>query len=236
VSYIFISDLHLDESRPDVTEAFFSFIKNVANRAEGFYILGDLFEVWLGDDNNSVLNQNIISALKALSVPRFIMHGNRDFLIGKTFCQQTGFTLLPDPTRVLLFDRPVLLMHGDSLCTRDVEYIKVRNILRNPAFQNDLLSKSLQERMVIASGARNQSKEHTRQTKIDIMDVTHEEVISEMQQHEVQLLIHGHTHRPDTHYVPEVLGQRAVLGDWDTQGWFIELTEAGFNLESFSIS
>ena len=236
MSYIFISDLHLDESRPDVTEAFFSFIKNVANRAEGFYILGDLFEVWLGDDNNSVLNQNIISALKALSVPRFIMHGNRDFLIGKTFCQQTGFTLLPDPTRVLLFDRPVLLMHGDSLCTRDVEYIKVRNILRNPAFQNDLLSKSLQERMVIASGARNQSKEHTRQTKIDIMDVTHEEVISEMQQHEVQLLIHGHTHRPDTHYVPEVLGQRAVLGDWDTQGWFIELTEAGFNLESFSIS
>ncbi|RPG51178.1 MAG: UDP-2,3-diacylglucosamine diphosphatase [Gammaproteobacteria bacterium TMED1] len=233
---MFISDLHLDESRPDVTEAFFSFIKNVANRAEGFYILGDLFEVWLGDDNNSVLNQNIISALKALSVPRFIMHGNRDFLIGKTFCQQTGFTLLPDPTRVLLFDRPVLLMHGDSLCTRDVEYIKVRNILRNPAFQNDLLSKSLQERMVIASGARNQSKEHTRQTKIDIMDVTHEEVISEMQQHEVQLLIHGHTHRPDTHYVPEVLGQRAVLGDWDTQGWFIELTEAGFNLESFSIS
>ena len=236
MSYIFISDLHLDESRPDVTEAFFSFIKNVANRAEGFYILGDLFEVWLGDDNNSVLNQNIISALKALSVPRFIMHGNRDFLIGKTFCQQTGFTLLPDPTRVLLFDRPVLLMHGDSLCTRDVEYIKVRNILRNPAFQNDLLSKSLQERMVIASGARNQSKEHTRQTKIDIMDVTHEEVISEMQQHEVQLLIHGHTHRPDTHYVPEVLGQRAVLGDWDTQGWFVELTEGGFNLESFSIS
>ena len=236
MSYIFISDLHLDESRPDVTEAFFSFIKNVANRAEGFYILGDLFEVWLGDDNNSVLNQNIISALKALSVPRFIMHGNRDFLIGKTFCQQTGFTLLPDPTRVLLFDRPVLLMHGDSLCTRDVEYMKVRNMLRNPAFQNDLLSKSLQERMVIASGARNQSKEHTRQTKIDIMDVTHEEVISEMQQHEVQLLIHGHTHRPDTHYVPEVLGQRAVLGDWDTQGWFIELTEAGFNLESFPIS
>lgn len=236
MSYIFISDLHLDESRPDVTEAFFSFIKNVANRAEGFYILGDLFEVWLGDDNNSVLNQNIISALKALSVPRFIMHGNRDFLIGKTFCQQTGFTLLPDPTRVLLFDRPVLLMHGDSLCTRDVEYIKVRNMLRNPAFQNDLLSKSLQERVVIASGARNQSKEHTRQTKMDIMDVTHEEVISEMQQHEVQLLIHGHTHRPDTHYVPEVLGQRAVLGDWDTQGWFIELTEAGFNLESFPIS
>ena len=236
MSYIFISDLHLDESRPDVTEAFFSFIKNVANRAEGFYILGDLFEVWLGDDNNSVLNQNIISALKALSVPRFIMHGNRDFLIGKTFCQQTGFTLLPDPTRVLLFDRPVLLMHGDSLCTRDVEYMKVRNMLRNPAFQNDLLSKSLQERVVIASGARNQSKEHTRQTKMDIMDVTHEEVISEMQQHEVQLLIHGHTHRPDTHYVPEVLGQRAVLGDWDTQGWFIELTEAGFNLESFSIS
>ena len=236
MSYIFISDLHLDESRPDVTEAFLSFINSVANRAEGFYILGDLFEVWLGDDNNSVLNQNIVSALEALSVPRFIMHGNRDFLIGKTFCQQTGFTLLPDPTRVLLFDRPVLLMHGDSLCTRDVEYIKVRNMLRNPAFQHDLLSKSLQERMVIASGARNQSEEHTRQTKMDIMDVTHEAVISEMQQYEVQLLIHGHTHRPDTHYVPEVLGQRAVLGDWDTQGWFIELTEAGFNLESFPIS
>ena len=109
-------------------------------------------------------------------------------------------------------------------------------MLRNPAFQHDLLSKSLQERMVIASGARTQSEEHTRQTKMDIMDVTHEAVISEMQQYEVQLLIHGHTHRPDTHCVPEVLGQRAVLGDWDTQGWFIELTEAGFNLESFPIS
>ncbi|MEE2735356.1 MAG: UDP-2,3-diacylglucosamine diphosphatase [Pseudomonadota bacterium] len=236
MSYIFISDLHLDESRPDVTEAFFSFIKNVANRADGFYILGDLFEVWVGDDNDSELSQNVISELKTLSVPRFIMHGNRDFLIGKAFCEQTGFTLLPDPTRVLFFDRPVLLMHGDSLCTLDIEYMKIRKMLRNHVFQKDLLSKSLKERMVIASGARDRSKAHTRQSKMDIMDVTQEEVILEMQQHEVQLLIHGHTHRPDTHKVPEVLGHRAVLGDWDTKGWFLELTEDSFNLQSFPIS
>ena len=235
MSYIFISDLHLDESRPDVTDAFFEFIKNVASKAERFYILGDLFEYWLGDDDNSSLNENIISVLKKLSMPRFIMHGNRDFLIGKAFCEQTGFTLLPDPTRVVLFSKPVLLMHGDSLCTRDEEYIKVRKILRNPVFQKDLLSKSLQERNLIASTARIQSKEHTTQTKMEIMDVTQEEVISEMRQHEVQLLIHGHTHRPDTHDVPEVRGKRAVLGDWDAFGWFLELTRDGFNLESFPI-
>ena len=127
-------------------------------------------------------------------------------------------------------------MHGDSLWTLDIEYMKIRKMLRNPDFQSDLLSKSLKERMVIASGARDRSKAHTRQSKMDIMDVTQEEVILEMQQHEVQLLIHGHTHRPDAHKVPEVLGHRAVLGDWDTKGWFIELTEDSFNLRSFPIS
>ena len=236
MSYIFISDLHLEESRPDVTQAFLTFIENISNRAERLYILGDFFEVWLGDDNDSLLNQSVIAALKSLSMPRFIMHGNRDFLIGEAFCKQTGFTLLPDPTRLLLFNEPVLLMHGDSLCTGDVEYIKIRGMLRNPKFQKELLSKSLQERANIAANARNQSKKHTRQTKIDIMDVTQEEVVASMKKNGSQLLIHGHTHRPDVHNVPQVNGQRVVLGDWDSHGWFLELTKEGFSLESFPIS
>ncbi|MFL2529870.1 MAG: UDP-2,3-diacylglucosamine diphosphatase [Candidatus Azotimanducaceae bacterium] len=230
-----MSDLHLDESRPHVTQAFLTFIENISHRAERLYILGDFFEVWPGDDNDSLLSQSIISALKSLSMPRFIMHGNRDFLIGEAFCKQTGFTLLPDPTRLLLFNEPVLLMHGDSLCTGDVEYIKIRDMLRNPKFQKELLSKSLQDRATIAANARNQSREHTRQTKIDIMDVTQEEVVTSMKKNGSQLLIHGHTHRPNVHNVPQINGQRVVLGDWDTHGWFLELTKEGFSLESFPI-
>ena len=116
-----------------------------------------------------------------------------------------------------------------------MEYIKIRDMLRNPKFQKELLAKSLQERANIAANARNQSKKHTRQTKIDIMDVTQEEVVTSMKKNGSQLLIHGHTHRPDVHNVPQVNGQRVVLGDWDSHGWFLELTKEGFSLESFPI-
>ena len=236
MSHIFISDLHLDESRPDITQAFLHFLETTAVDAERLYILGDFFEVWLGDDDNSPFNQSIISALASLPMPRFIMHGNRDFLIGQTFCEQTGFELLTDPTRLTLFDSPVLLMHGDSLCTRDEEYIKVRAMARNPDFQAQLLSKSLEERAAIAASARTQSKDHTRETAMDIMDVTPSEVVKVMQEQEVPLLIHGHTHRPQVHEVPEAPGQRVVLGDWDSKGWYLEMDKSGFSLESFPIT
>ncbi|HAK53376.1 MAG TPA: UDP-2,3-diacylglucosamine diphosphatase [Gammaproteobacteria bacterium] len=236
MSYIFISDLHLDETRPDITQAFLHFLENTAVNAERLYILGDFFEVWLGDDDNSPFNQSIISALASLPMPRFIMHGNRDFLIGQRFCEQTGFELLTDPTRLTFFDRPVLLMHGDSLCTRDEEYMKVRAMARYPDFKAELLSKSLEERAAIAASARTQSKDHTRETAMDIMDVTPSEVVKVMREQEVPLLIHGHTHRPQVHEVPEARGQRVVLGDWNTKGWYLEMDKSGFSLQSFPIS
>ena len=236
MSYIFISDLHLDETSPDITQAFMHFIENTAVDAEKLYILGDFFEVWLGDDHDNPFNQRIMTALASLSMPKFIMHGNRDFLIGQNFCEQTGFELLPDPTRLTLFNTPVLLMHGDSLCTRDEDYMEVRAMLRNPAFQAELLGKSLEERAAIASDARSQSKQHTRESAMDIMDVTPSEVVRVMQTQNVPLLIHGHTHRPQIHDVPEVKGQRVVLGDWNTKGWYLDMDQNGFSLESFPIA
>jgi UDP-2,3-diacylglucosamine hydrolase len=239
VSHIFISDLHLEEGRPEITDAFLHFLQNTAAQSEQFYILGDFFEVWLGDDHVSPFNDTIINALAALTMPRFIMHGNRDFLIGSRFCEQTGFTLLADPSSLQIYDQPVLLMHGDSLCTGDQEYMKVRRTARDPSFQRQLLAKSIEERAAFASHARGKSKQHTRETAMDIMDVTPSEVTRHMQNHDVSLFIHGHTHRPAIHEVSDeagaLLGQRVVLGDWDKQGWYFEISENEFELRAFDI-
>lgn len=237
MSQLFISDLHLMDARPDIANAFLEFLGNRAKDADALYILGDFFEVWLGDDDDRPFNRHVIDALAALDVPKFLMHGNRDFLLGEDFCQASGATLLPDPTVIDLYGRPALLMHGDSLCTRDEQYMAVRKMLRDPAVQADLLSKSLEERQVIAQGARTDSKAHTRETADDIMDVTPEEVVREMETNGVDLLIHGHTHRPMVHDVALSSGsaQRVVLGDWDELGWYLQVDESGFRLESFGI-
>ncbi len=237
VSYIFISDLHLDEQRPDITQAFVHFINNKAASAERFFILGDLFEVWLGDDHASDFNKLIKDTLAGLTMPCYIMHGNRDFLISVDFCRETGFELLPDPTNTILFDKPCLLMHGDSLCTGDQQYMEVRRLLRNPDTQRDLLSQSLEERAAFANRARSKSRQHTRETAMDIMDVTPDEVTRVMQEHDVKLLIHGHTHRPCIHDVnsEEYKGTRIVLGDWDKKGWYLELDQTSYSLNSFDI-
>tara|TARA_R110002110_G_scaffold122488_1_gene298759 strand:- start:24 stop:740 length:717 start_codon:yes stop_codon:yes gene_type:complete len=235
---ILISDLHLDEARPDLTAGFLKFLDSGLDDADSLYILGDFFEVWLGDDHHTAFNQSIIDALSALTLPIYFMHGNRDFLIGQDFCQAVGATLLPDPSIVELANEPVLLMHGDSLCTGDVEYMKVRQMLRNPAVQQDLLGKSLEERAAIARQARGDSKAHTRETAADIMDVTPSEVVAVMQEAGVKTLIHGHTHRPATHQVELAdgqQGQRIVLGDWDRLGWRLVAGESGFTLESFEL-
>jgi UDP-2,3-diacylglucosamine hydrolase len=225
MSLLFISDLHLDEDRPDITAGFKNFLVKYAPEAEKLYILGDFFEVWLGDDHETLFNSEIIQLLSDLSMPKFIMHGNRDFLLGEAFCQQTGCELLADPTVIEFAGKSILLMHGDSLCTQDTEYMAVRQMLRNPDVQKDLLSKSLQERAAIARGARDQSKEHTRETAADIMDVTMSEVERVMQENEVRLMIHGHTHRPAIHEL-QVSGEpakRIVLGDWGEFGWCLSL-------------
>lgn len=225
---LFISDLHLEESRPDITEAFLGFLKDKAPGAEELYILGDFFEAWIGDDERTPLQEQIAAALREVSATGteiFLMHGNRDFLIGNEFCSRAGATLLDDPTVVDLYGTPTLLMHGDSLCTADVEYQKFRANMRSPQWQQMILQRPLADRQQMArqlreiSMAKNQGKEET------IMDVTPEEVVKEMEAHGVQRLIHGHTHRPAEHELA-ANGQpakRIVLGDWDTHVWWLKV-------------
>jgi len=228
VTTLFISDLHLEESRPDITDAFLAFLKDRAMGVERLYILGDFFEAWIGDDERTPLQQTVAAALKEVSesgTDIFLMHGNRDFLIGEDFCNRAGATLLDDPTVVDLYGTPTLLMHGDSLCTADVEYQKFRANMRNPQWQQMILARPLEDRQQMArqlreiSMAKNQGKAET------IMDVTPEEVIKEMEAHGVQRLIHGHTHRPAIHEL-QANGKdarRIVLGDWDQNVWWLEI-------------
>ena len=238
MSKLFISDLHLDENRPEICAAFYQFLNNEAQKADELYILGDFFEVWLGDDHQTTFNQEVINALADLETPIFIMHGNRDFLLGGSFCEQTGSTLLVDPTVIDINGEPVLLMHGDSLCTQDKQYMLARQQLRDENFQRDFLSKTIAERQVIADSIRDESKELTRETADNIMDVTPTEVEMAMTAHHSRTLIHGHTHRPGVHdlTLDTVPAQRIVLGDWDRQGWFLESSRKGLNLVSFEIA
>lgn len=237
MTQLLISDLHLEESRPDLTAAFVDFLENRGKAAEALYILGDLFEFWLGDDHDTAFNRQVIEALRNLDVPKFFMHGNRDFLVGEDFRSATGVTLLEDPSVAVLAGKRVLLMHGDTLCTMDEAYMSLRPILRDPAVQADFLSKSIPERNALVRGVRAQSQEYTREAASDIMDVTPAEVVKVMSEHDVDLMIHGHTHRPDVHRLT-VLGrpaQRIVLGDWDKRGWYIEAQDGDFALRSFDI-
>ena len=224
---LFISDLHLEESRPDITRAFLSFLEQQAAGVESLYILGDFFEAWIGDDERTPLQEQVAGALRQLSdsgTRLFLMHGNRDFLIGDDFCARAGATLLDDPTVIDLYGTPTLLMHGDSLCTADVEYQKFRANMRNPQWQQMILQRPLKDRQQMArqlreiSMAKNQGKEEF------IMDVTPEEVVKDMERHQVQRLIHGHTQRPAVHELT-ANGQparRIVLGDWDQNVWWLE--------------
>lgn len=234
---IFISDLHLQAELPHITQGFLDFLTKQVGPDDSLYILGDFFEVWLGDDDKSAFNQTIIDALAARDNQIYLMHGNRDFLIGEEFAKSVGATILPDPSIIDIGHEKILLMHGDSLCTRDTEYMKARLLLRDPAFQKDFLSKSLEERRIFATSVREQSKEHNRDTESEIMDVTPEEVVSVMQSHGIRTLIHGHTHRPAIHdlIIDGAGAKRYVLGDWDKLGWCIKLDGNDLKLESFAI-
>ena len=224
---LFISDLHLEESRPDITEAFLGFLNGTASGVDQLYILGDFFEAWIGDDERTPLQEQIAAALRKLrdsGTDIFLMHGNRDFLIGEDFCKRAGATLLDDPTVIDLHGTPTLLMHGDSLCTADVEYQKFRANMRNPQWQQMILQRPLEDRQQMArqlreiSMAKNQGKEEF------IMDVTPEEVVKDMEAHGVQRMIHGHTHRPAVHELIAngLPAKRIVLGDWDKNIWWLE--------------
>ena len=238
---LLISDLHLEEKRPDITRAFLLFLATRARQAEALYILGDFFEVWIGDDGMTPFQHEIAGALRELSEAGtriYLMHGNRDFLIGKRFCREAGCILLSDPHKVQMNGEPVLLMHGDSLCTLDVGYMKLRRWLRNPLSLLILRNLPLSTRQKLARKLRNESRAQTRMKASDIVDVTPEEVVRIMAEYGVRTLIHGHTHRPAVHelIVNGQAARRIVLGDWDRQGWALQIDDEGFNQAPFELT
>jgi UDP-2,3-diacylglucosamine hydrolase len=217
--YLFIADLHLSAKRQETLALFLRFLQERAPRADALYILGDLFDAWIGDDDESELANRVRAGLKALTAggtPVYIQHGNRDFLIGDAFCAATGATLLDETEVVDLDGHPTLLMHGDLLCTDDTDYQQARLMLRSPAFIQDFLSRPLAERAALAAEYRRKSGEATSLKAEDIMDVNPQTVADYLRHHEVDRLIHGHTHRPGDH-VHQVGGRPAsrwVLAEW----------------------
>jgi len=243
---LLISDLHLHPDEPAIAQGFLAYLQREARHAEALYILGDLFEAWIGDDYQGEFETRILEALKRLSdagTRLYFMHGNRDFLIGDGFAAATGATLLPDPSVVALGGEPggerTLLMHGDSLCTRDEAYMAFRAKARDPQWQTQILALPVEQRLTLAKQIRQQSGEANSNKAEDIMDVTPAEVVRRMAECGVRTLIHGHTHRPDVHRL-EVDGQsaqRIVLGDWHSdRGWQVRVDDRTAPLlESFPL-
>lgn len=220
---IIISDLHLEEGRPDIADLFLRFLQTETRHANALYILGDFFEVWIGDDDLTSFNLSIMNALRETrqrGLPIYIMHGNRDFLIGKKFIKMTGCQLLPDEYVTNLSGVPTLMMHGDTLCTDDIKYMKFRKKMRNWFVQKFILMKSLKSRRSIAKHYREVSKAHVSTVPDYIMDVNQNEVERVMLKHSVFQLIHGHTHRKAVHSfcLNDIPAARTVLGPWHEYG------------------
>lgn len=230
---LFISDLHLCASRPNITAAFIDFLQHNASKVNALYILGDLFEYWAGDDDMSdAFNLQIISAFKTLAASGtqiFFMHGNRDFLIADDFCQAAGIILLPDPSIIDLHGQKVLLSHGDDLCTDDFAYQQFRAQVRDKQWQTDFLSQPLQVRKKQIEAIRMRSEQEKSQKSSTIMDVNSDAVNALIRKYHPDLLIHGHTHRPNRHSISldGKLITRWVLGDWYEQGSFLACDESG---------
>jgi UDP-2,3-diacylglucosamine hydrolase len=232
VKTLFISDLHLDPASPAIARQFLAFLDGEAREADALYILGDLFEVWLGDDDPAPASREIVAALRRLTdarVPCFVMHGNRDFLIGPRFCRETGAVLIPDGTVIELYGERILLMHGDVLCTDDASYQRLRRIVRHPVLQWTLRHLGLERRRALAQKMRAGSRMHVDSTAAAIMDVNAEAVSDALRRSAVQTLVHGHTHRPAIHVlaVDGSPARRIVLGDWYTQGSVLEWSAGG---------
>ncbi|WP_018234025.1 UDP-2,3-diacylglucosamine diphosphatase [Thioalkalivibrio thiocyanodenitrificans] len=234
---LFISDLHLDPERPHILALFERFLREDAAGADALYILGDLFEYWIGDDDDAPHLEGIAAGLRALSsrgVPLYFAHGNRDFLLGEAFARSTGMRLLAEETVVDLYGRRALLMHGDSLCTDDHEYMAFRDMVRDSDWQSDFLARPLDRRRVEAEAARERSRENGRTKAPEITDVSLPAVEDAMRRHGVTLLIHGHTHRPKIHEftMDGQPAQRVVLADWYETGGMLRVTPEGMRLET----
>ena len=232
----FISDIHLSDKHPELTQAFYTFLKESKEACTHLFILGDLFEAWIGDDDSTPLIQEIKSALREFTTngpETFFIHGNRDFLIGQTFAEETGITILPDPYSLVINEQKIVISHGDFLCTDDVDYITFRNQVRTQEWQSDFLQKPLSEREAIAASMRDASQEATAEKSNTITDVNLDAVNSFIDEHKPDFFIHGHTHRPDIHEAGT--SKRIVLGDWGDYGWFLYINEEKYSLEKFLI-
>ncbi len=226
---LFIADLHLSGERPHIIRLFRNFLKKEARQADALYILGDLFEAWLGDDAvppDMIDVLHDINHLTKSDVPVYVMVGNRDFLLGAEFENMTGCTLLPDPSIVNLYGTDTLLMHGDTLCTDDIDYQTIRKQIRSPQWRQAILAKSIEERVQIAREARAESRARTREKSDDIMDVNAQAVENVFRTHGVTRLIHGHTHRPAVHnsIINDKAVTRIVLGDWYNKASVLRIT------------
>ncbi len=235
---LFIADLHLQTEEPAITAGFLRFLQGEARHADALYILGDLFEAWIGDDDPNPLHREIAIAIKALvdsGVPCFFVHGNRDFLLGKRYARDCGMTLLAEETVLDLYGRNILIMHGDTLCTDDTGYLAFRAKVHNPWIQTLFLAVPLFIRSRIAAKMRAGSKAANSSKSMTIMDVNPQAVASVMAKHQVQWLIHGHTHRPYMHdlTVNDKPAHRVVLGAWHTEGSMIKVTPDGVELIAF---
>jgi UDP-2,3-diacylglucosamine hydrolase len=237
VSTLFISDLHLSGERENITNLFIDFLDKRASKADALYILGDLFEVWMGDDMILPDYVPCINKMKQLTdngLPLYVMQGNRDFLMAEQFSSLSGASLIDDPTVIDLYGTPTLLMHGDTLCTDDIDYQKFRTMIRDPLWQKDFLAKTSDERLAMAAKLREASKDAMSNKTMDIMDVNQDAVEKAMLDHGIHQLIHGHTHRPAIHnfMTNKQDMKRIVLGDWYEQGSVLVCDEKGCELES----
>lgn len=239
----FISDLHLSERSPEIFHGLQLFLSQIANQADALYLLGDFFDAWIGDDDDSPFVAKVKQCLKEYTdagTNTYFIHGNRDFLLGQSFAKETGITLLPELQCIEVNGSKVLLMHGDTLCTQDREYMQFRAMVHSAKWQDEVLSLPLEQRRMMAAQLREKSLSLNAMKAEDIMDVTPAEVTATMLEHDVKTLIHGHTHRPNTHEfkLMSYPAQRIVLGDWSkTQGWYIEANNQGdLELNTFNFS
>ena len=233
---LFVSDLHLEAERPDIGKQFLRFLETDAKEADDLYILGNLFEAWVGDDDPNTHYFAIKRALRKLDdagISVYFMHGDRDFMVGPGFANETGVEILKDPYEVSMYGQKALLSHGDILCTDDIKYQKVRSMVRDPDWQASMRAKPLKERLRIAEEARRKSLEQTINQSLQIADVNEDAVEAMIRERNVDVLVHGHTHRPGVHTID--LGnrkaKRIVLGDWFRKGWVVRWDSRGPRLE-----
>lgn len=235
----FISDLHLCEEQPKLFELFEHYITTIAPDSDQLFVLGDLFEVWVGDDHHTSFNDKVIALFSQYANNHgelFVGHGNRDFLMGEAFAQSCGAKLISEPFNFEWSEKKLCLMHGDSLCTDDVPYQQLRQMIRGPEWQQEFLSQSVEARLAFASSVREQSKTANKTKAAEIMDVNLVAVKETIKANDCDWLIHGHTHRPDVHDVEIESNdhKRIVLSDWRDEGHYLVLQDGEFKNHYFA--